>query len=80
MAELVEDGDADLLAELPRLGKVLRERQVVDRDRVRLERRLNAPLGQRHAVVEAEEIGILRVLVLDDDGDVLERSGDVRRQ
>ena len=36
--------------------------------------------GKRDAVVQAEEVGIVRVLVLDDDGDVLERGGEVRRE
>ena len=31
-------------------------------------------------MVEAEEVGILGVLVLDDDSDVLERVCEVRRQ
>ena len=31
-------------------------------------------------MVEAEQVRIVRILVLDDDGDVLERSGEVGRE
>ena len=69
--ELVEDGDPDLLAELSGIGKRFLERQPIDRDRVGRQACDVAPLRQRDAVVEAEEIGVVGVLVLDDHRDVL---------
>ena len=52
----------------------------VDGDRVREKAGHVAALRERHAVVEAEQVGILRVLVLDDDGDVLERRCEIGRE
>ena len=70
MRQLVEDGDADLVLELGRVLERLDERQSVDRHLGRQKRlRLEQP----------EEVGILRVLVLDDDGDVLKRGGELGR-
>src|SRR5207248_4107850 len=69
--ELVEDGDSDLQFQLCGVRKLLLERPAVDRQRVRL-----VPA----AVVQPEEVGVVRVLVLDDDGDVLEAAGEVGRQ
>jgi len=72
VGELVEDGDADLLLELGRLVAELRlERAAVDGDPGRQELLL---------LEEAEEIRLVRVLVLDDDGDVLQGGRDPRRQ
>src|SRR5215210_575228 len=71
VGELVEDGDPDLPLELVRVRKRLDERAAEDRDLV------------RHVLVglpEAEEVGVGRILLLDDDGDVLERARDLRRQ
>ena len=71
MPELVEDGDADLPLELVRVGERLDERPAEDRDLV------------GHVLValpEPEEVGVAGILFLDDDGDVLERPGDARRQ
>ena len=39
-----------------------------------------AALRQRDALVEAEQVGVVRVLVLDHDRDVVERRGKVGRQ
>ena len=80
MRELVEDGHADLLTQLLGVREGLLEWDAVDRDLVRKEADTVAAFGQRHAVVEAEDVGLLGVLVLDDDGDVPERRGDVGRQ
>src|SRR5687767_13510283 len=64
--QLVQDGDADLLAQLVRVvPELVLERQPVDGDLVRqLAAVPRSALGQRHSVVEAEEVRILRVLVL----------------
>jgi hypothetical protein len=78
--ELVQDGDPDLLAQLLGVLEALLERDTVDRDLVGEEPAHVPAFGERYAVIEAEEIGILGVLVLDDDGDVLERPRDVRRE
>jgi hypothetical protein len=69
--ELVEDRDSDLPFQLGAAVKLLDERSPVDRDRVR-------PVVP--ALVETEQVGIVRVLVLDDDGDVLEAAREVGRQ
>ena len=41
---------------------------------------LRLALGERYAVVEAEEVGVVGVLVLDDDGEVLQGSCEVGRK
>src|SRR5690349_20250880 len=68
--QLVEDGDPDLLLELAGAGKRLGEREPEGADPVGKRPRPVAALGQRDPLVEAEEVGILRVLVLDRDLDV----------
>src|SRR5215211_2306422 len=79
--ELVEDRDPDLVDELLGVGKLLLEGQLVDRDPVGQMARIARPaLWKRDAVVEAEEVGVLGILVLDHDGDVLERPCQLRRQ
>src|SRR5437763_3253903 len=71
VGELVQHGDPDLVLELLRVRKRLHERLAEDRDLVRhVLRRLP----------EAEQIGIVRVLLFDDDDDVLECDGELRRQ
>src|SRR5579871_2225448 len=71
VAQLVEDGDPDLFGELVRVGKGLHQRAPEDRDP-----------GWKELVllVEAEEPGLGWVGLPDDDGDVLERRGEVGRQ
>src|SRR5207302_1605518 len=69
--ELVEDGDPDLAFQLGRVAKRLLERAAVDRDRVR---------AVVAALVEPEEVRVVGVLILDDDGDVLEAAGEVGRK
>src|SRR5262245_10875160 len=69
--QLMEDGDLDLALELLRVGKRLLEGQAIDRD-------LGRQVGR--LLEEAEEVGILRVLVLDDHGDVVETAREVGRQ
>src|SRR4051794_19093630 len=69
--ELVENGDPDLLLELFRVGKRLGERLPEDRDLVG-EVLVRFP--------EPEEVGVVRILVLDDHGDVLQGLREVRRQ
>src|SRR2546421_2859312 len=71
MAEFVEHGDPDLSLELVRIRKRLLERAAVDRDRRRQVRIL---------AEEAQEIGLVRVLLLDDDGHVLQPPRDAGRQ
>src|SRR5690349_7224499 len=70
--ELVEHRDADLLFERLRVGAVVTdERPSVDGD----------PSGQELVLLEQPvEVGLLVVLLLDDDGDVLEPGGELRRQ
>src|SRR6476620_786974 len=80
VGELVQDGDPDFLPQLDGIGKRLLERQAVDRDRVGRHARHVAPLCERDAVVETKQIGIVRVLVLDDHRDVLESGGEMRRE
>ena len=72
MGELVEDGDTDLLFEGRRVvAEVLEQRPPVDRD----------PRGQvRRLVEEPVEVRLLRVLFLDDDGDVLQPARKLRRE
>src|SRR5690349_19126846 len=71
VGELVEHGDSDLLCQLLRVGKRALERPPEDGDAVR-EVRVLLP--------EPEQLGVGRVLGLDDHRDVLERRGDRRRQ
>src|SRR4026209_914065 len=78
--QLVENGDPDLLAQLLGVREALLERDPVDRDRVGEEAALVSALRQRHAMVEAEEIGILGVLVLDDGREGAERALQVLRE
>src|SRR5579864_7073175 len=65
--DLVEDRDPDLLLELGRVGKRLDEGQAEDPDPVGQRARPVAPLRQRHALVEPEEVGLVGMLVLDRD-------------
>src|SRR5256885_13485756 len=69
--ELVKHGDADLAFQLDGVVKRLLERTAVDRDRVR---------AVVAALVEAEKVGVVRVLVFDDDGDVLEAARELGRE
>ena len=71
---------ADLVAELVGIREGLLERDPIDRDRVRWHPGHVAALGERNAVVQAEEIGVLGVLGLDDDRHVGEGGGEVRRE
>ena len=72
VGELVQDGDADLLLERRRVvAKVRDERTAVDRD----------PRRQVFRLVEqAVQVRLLRVLLLDDDCDVLEPARELGRQ
>src|SRR5581483_8217190 len=70
--KLVEDRDPDLALQRGRIvPEVLDQRATVDRDPRRQVRRL---------VEQAVELRLVRVLLLDDDGDVLEPPGELRRQ
>src|SRR5579884_916958 len=71
VGELVEDGDADLRLELGRVGEGGDERAAEDRDLVRQE---------LVRLTEPEEVGIVRIHLLDDDGDVAEAARELRRQ
>src|SRR5690606_16789806 len=74
--ELVHDGDADLLDDLVARRAHLADGEPVDRDPVgHDEPPVVLPLGQRHAVVEPEQV-LGRVPVLDDDGDVVDQLGE----
>jgi hypothetical protein len=53
---------------------------LADRDPVGQRPRHVSPLGQRHALVQPVQVGIVPVLVLHHDGDVLQRCREVRRQ
>ena len=69
VGQLVEDGDPDLMLELRRVvPELVLEREPVDRDLRRHVRRL---------LEQPEEVGLLWVLVLDDDRDVLEPARQV---
>src|SRR2546421_12981852 len=69
--ELVQDGAPDLLLELGRVRERLRERLAEDRDLVR------HVLGR---LPEAEQLGVVRVLVLNDHGDVFHGLRKLRGQ
>ena len=75
MTDLVQDRDPDLPLELVRVGKSPLERPAVDDDPVWKCTGVVATRPQ--PVVPAEEVRLVRALVLDDDGDVLERDGDL---
>src|SRR5581483_3410687 len=70
--QLVQDGNADLALQRGRVvAEVLDERAPLDRD----------PSWQvRRVVEEAVQLRLVRVLLLDDDGDVLESAGELGRQ
>src|SRR4051812_45007542 len=69
--ELVQDGDPDLVLELGRILEGLDQRHPVDRHL----------RGQVRLLLEqSEEVRLLGVLLLDDDGDILQRGGEIRRQ
>jgi hypothetical protein len=80
VGELVENGDTYLLSELLGIGKSLLERDSIDRDLVREQPALVTPLGERHPVIKAKEVGVLGILVLHDDCNVPQTRGDMRRQ
>ncbi len=90
MRQLVDDGDADLILQLRRVREVGLERQAEERDLVWQRHVVRAPLGGRHALVQAvepavgaraAELGLLSGGgVLDDHGHVLEQHGELRRQ
>ena len=73
-----EHGHPDLTLEITWGGKLVLEWKAVDRDRVGQRTGVVAALGQRDSLVEAEQIGILGVLVLDDDRDISERRCDLQ--
>src|SRR2546421_9338926 len=80
--ELVENRDPDLVLQHGRIvTEFLLERQAIDRDLVGQGPRVGlAPLGQRDPEVEAEEVGVFGVLVLDHDLDVRHRPAQLGRQ
>jgi len=80
VGQFVEDGDPDLLLELGRVGKRLDERAAEDPDPVRQRPRPVAALRQRDALVEAEQIGIVGVLVLDRELEVPDRLPELGRE
>src|SRR6266576_2522974 len=65
VGDLVQYRDPDLGLELGRVRKGLDERQAEDADPVRDGSSPVASLGQRDALVEAVDIGIVGILVLD---------------
>jgi hypothetical protein len=52
----------------------------VEADPVGQRSRVVLALGQRDALVQPEQVRVLRVLVLHDDHDVVEPSGELRRE
>lgn len=78
MTDLMEDGDSNLALEVGGIREGLLERPAVDHD----------PVGERagmvgsraEAVVPAEEVGLVGVLVLDHHCDILERGRDLLRE
>src|SRR5262245_15386645 len=75
MADLVEHRDPDLAAQLHGIGKCALERPLVDHDRVR--ERAGVILAEADAEIHAEQPGLVGVLLLDDDGDVVEHPGEL---
>ena len=55
------------------IGERLDEREPEDADPVGQRPRPVAPLGERHALVEPEEVGVLGMLVLDRDLEIPDR-------
>src|SRR5688572_1419662 len=80
--DLVDDRDPDLLLEhLGFVAELLFERDSVDRDLVGQGSRIAlAPVHERHAEIEAVQVRVLWVLVLDDDLDVRHRRPKLGRQ
>src|ERR1700756_4493810 len=80
VGELVEDGHADLVLELGRFGKRLHQRPAEDADAGGKGAGPVASLRQWHALVQAEEVGIVGVLVLDRDLEVAQGCPQLRRE
>ena len=76
----MEDGDPDLGVELGRVGKRHDERPPEDPDPVGQAPRPVAALGEWDALVEPEEVGVVRVLLLDRDLDVPDRLPQLGRE
>jgi hypothetical protein len=72
VGDLVDDGDRDLLDHVLLGLADVADRLAVDHDPVRQRPAvLPAALGQRETLVEAEQVGLLVVAVLDQDDDVV---------
>ena len=79
VGDLVDDGDGDLVDDL-RLGVAhLQQGVAVERDGVRQRAGVGGvALGQRDALVEPEQVGLVGMAVLDQDDDVVDRGGQLR--
>ena len=78
--ELEDEIRKTVLHELGRVGKRLDQRHAEDADAVGKRAGPVASLRQRHALVQAEEVGIVRVLVLDGDIEVAHGRPQLRRE
>src|SRR5262249_57113872 len=74
--DLVQDGDPDLALQLGRIGERRQERAPVDDD-LPGQRARGRAVRVRVSDEAAEDRGVVRALLLDDDRDVLEPLGDV---
>ena len=73
VAELVDDGDGDLLDELLTGVDDVLQRQPVDRDLIRQRAVVFAgPLGERDPFVKPQDAGGIEVIVLGDNRDVID--------
>src|SRR5437762_1172422 len=81
VGQLVQHGDTDLVLEQARIvAEFGDERAAEDADPVGHGAGPVAALGQRRALVETEEIGILAILLLDRDLDVRDRLRELGRE
>lgn len=79
MRDLMDHGVPDGLDDVIEIAAARSDRQPVDRDAVGQEAGIAAgPLGQRHAVVEPEQVG-RRTHVLDNDGNIAHEPAELGR-
>ena len=80
VGQLVDHGDHHLLAEHLQIVAGVAQREAVERDAIRqLEPAVVLPLGSRDAFIQTEE-GLVGVLVVDHDDDVVEQFVQFVRQ
>ena len=78
--ELVDHGDPDLLDEVVEVLRHEAQWDAVKADPVWQRPAVVLPLGQGDTFVQTQQVGLVRVLVLDDNDDVAEARGELGRQ